>query len=401
MKLAILSRNKRSYSTARLVQAATYRGHKAKVLDTLRFAISLEPRFPDLFYGGKPVAHYDAVIPRIGSSITYHGTAVVRQFEEMGVFSCNSALGITYSRDKLRCLQILSRHDVGLPDSAFVRSKVDVLPAIERLGGAPVIVKLLEGTQGIGVILAETRQMAEAIIETLQSAKQNVLIQKFVSESKGKDIRAFVVGDRVVAAMRRTAKGQEFRSNVHRGGTTEAIVLDRVFEETAVRAAQIVALRVAGVDMLESKDGPQIMEVNSSPGLEGIENCTKADVAGSIIEFIEDRVGFPEMDLRQRLTVSRGYGAAEIIVASKTPLVGAKLSDCGLKEMDIRVLTLARGDLIIPNPSDSRKLRVGDKLLCFGPLKEMKAFIPVRKRRRVRKLTKKVIQEATDIADQA
>lgn len=400
MKLAVLSRNKRLYSTARLVQAAVYRGHKVKVLDTLRFSISLEPKFPDLYFGGKAVSNFDAVIPRIGSSITYHGTAVVRQFEQMGVFCCNSSLGISHSRDKLRCLQVLSRHDIGLPETAFVRSKSDVMPAIERLGGAPVIVKLLEGTQGIGVILAESRQIAEAIIETLQSAKQNVLIQRFVSESKGTDIRALVVGDRVVAAMRRRAKGQEFRSNVHRGGTTEAIKLDQAYEETAVRAAQIVGLRVAGVDMLEGADGPQIMEVNSSPGLEGIENATKVDVAGSIVEFIEDRVAFPEMDLRQRLSVSRGYGAAEILIAAKSMLLGKTLDECELNKHDITVLTLARAGKVIPNPKGERKLRTGDKLLCFGPLASMKTFIPAKKRRRVRKLTKKVMQEATDNVDQ-
>jgi ribosomal protein S6--L-glutamate ligase len=186
VKIAILSRSPRAYSTIRLRQAATARDHKVQILDTMRFAISLEPRFPDLYFRGKPVRHYDAIIPRIGASITYYGTAVVRQFEQMGVFCANSALGITHSRDKLRSLQILSKHDIGIPDSAFVRNKTDVLPAIERAGGAPVIIKLLEGTQGVGVILADSQKIAEAIIETLQSAKQNVLIQKFVAESKGK-----------------------------------------------------------------------------------------------------------------------------------------------------------------------------------------------------------------------
>ncbi len=271
MKIAILSRNPKSYSVLRLRRAALDRKHKTKVLDTMKFAISLEPRHPDLYYDGKPVTRFDAIIPRIGASITYYGTAVIRQFEQMGIFSANSALGISHSRDKLRCLQILSRHDVGIPDTAFVRDKKEVLNAIDRVGGAPVIVKLLEGTQGVGVILADNRKVAEAIIETLQSAKQNVLIQKFVAESKGKDVRAIVIGDRVVAAMRRTAQGQEFRSNVHRGGSTEPMTLDSAYEEAAVRAAQIMGLRIAGVDMLEGTDGPQIMEVNSSPGLEGIE----------------------------------------------------------------------------------------------------------------------------------
>ncbi len=400
MKIAILSRNRRSYSTTRLRRAALERGHKVKVLDTMKFAISVEHGRPDLFYENKPVAHHDAIIPRIGASVTYYGTAVVRQFEQMGVFCANSALGISHSRDKLRCLQILSRHDVGIPETAFVRDKNDVLPAIKRVGGAPVIVKLLEGTQGVGVILADTQKVAEAIIETLRSAQQNVLIQKFVSESKGTDIRALVVGDRVVAAMRRRAQGQEFRSNVHRGGKAEPTTLDSVYEETAVRAAQIIGLRVAGVDMLEGKDGPQIMEVNSSPGLEGIETATQVDVAGAVIDFIADQLAFPEMDLRQRLSVSKGYGAAELIVSRTSGLLGQSIEDCGLREHDITVLTLNRGGKVIANPRGTRKLRPGDRLLCFGKLDTMRAFLPKRKRRRIRRLAKKSIEEAMEQSEQ-
>lgn len=394
MKIGILSRSPRCYSTVRLRRAAVDRGHKVKVLDTMEFAISLEPRYPDLYYKGKPITHYDAIIPRIGASITYYGTAVVRQLEQMNVFCANSALGISHSRDKLRCLQILSKHDVGIPHTAFVRLKSDVLPAIKRVGSAPVIIKLLEGTQGVGVILADNQKIAEAIIETLQSTRQNVLIQKFVAESKGRDIRALVVGDRVVAAMRRVAQGQEFRSNVHRGGMSEPVTLDPAYAETAVRAAQIVGLRVAGVDMLEGNDGPQIMEVNSSPGLEGIESATKGDVAGAIIDFIADQVSFPEMDLRQRLTVSRGYGAAEILVSRTSELCGKELGDCGLRDDEIMVLTLARAGKVISNPDHTRKLRAGDRLLCFGKLETMRAFLPARKKRRVRRLTKRAIQQA-------
>ena len=224
----------------------------------------------------------------------------------MDVFCANTSNGITNSRDKLRSLQILSRHHIGIPRTTFVNDKKDVLPAIARVGGAPVVIKLIEGTQGIGVLLAETLKAAESIIELLQSQKQNVLIQKFVAESRGRDIRAFVVGDRVVAAMRRVAQGQEFRSNVHRGGVAEAVELSDEYRETAVRAAQILGLRVAGVDMLEGSDGPQIMEVNSSPGLEGIEKCTKLDIAGAVVEYIAARVDFPEIDIRQRLTDKQG-----------------------------------------------------------------------------------------------
>ncbi|MDC0262299.1 RimK family alpha-L-glutamate ligase [Planctomycetaceae bacterium] len=289
---------------------------------------------------------------------------------------------ISNSRDKLRSLQILSRHQIGIPQTTFVRDKKDVLPAIERVGGAPVVIKLLEGTQGIGVLLAETVQSAEAIIELLQNQKQNVLIQKFVAESKGKDIRAFVVGDRVVAAMRRVAQGQEFRSNVHRGGSTEQVQLDDVYCETAVRAAQLMGLRVAGVDLLEGKDGPLIMEVNSSPGLEVIERCTQLDVAGSIVDYMAAQVNFPEIDLRQRLTVSQGYGVTEIYVPEGSDYVGKTISESGLRDNDINVLTLYRGAKVIPNPRSERVLEAGDRLLAFGKLESMKELVPAKTRRK-------------------
>jgi ribosomal protein S6--L-glutamate ligase len=271
---------------------------------------------------------------------------------------------------------------VGIPETTFVVDKKDVLPAIERVGGAPVVIKLLEGTQGIGVLLAESVKSAEAIVELLQSQRQNVLIQKFVAESKGKDIRAFVVGDQVVGAMRRVAQGQEFRSNVHRGGLTENVDLDEKYRETAIRTAQIMGLRVAGVDMLEGKDGPQIMEVNSSPGLEGIERCTQLDIAGSIIDYIAAQVDFPEIDLRQRLTVSRGYGVTEIHIPEGSEFVGKTVSESGLRERDINALTLYRGSTVIPNPRSNRVLESGDRLLCFGKLELMRDLIPPKSRRR-------------------
>ncbi len=384
MKLAILSCSPRCYSTRRLREAAVQRGHEVKVLNTLKFAIDLEEGEPDLYYRQKQLSHYDAVLPRVGASITYYGTAVVRQFEQMDVFCANGSAGIGNSRDKLRSLQILSRHHIGIPTTTFVRDKRDVLPAIERVGGAPVIIKLLEGTQGIGVLLAETVKSAEAIIEMLQSQKQNVLIQKFVAESKGKDIRAFVVGDRVVAAMRRVAQGQEFRSNVHRGGVTEQVELDELYCATAVRAAQIMGLRVAGVDMLEGNDGPQIMEVNSSPGLEGIERCTQLDIAGAVVDYMAAQVDFPEIDLRQRLTVSTGYGVAEIIIPAGSEYVGKTIKESELREKDINVLTLYRGTVVIPNPRSQRQLEAGDRLLCFGKLELMRDLIPAKARRRRR-----------------
>jgi ribosomal protein S6--L-glutamate ligase len=374
----------RCYSTRRLREAAERRGHKVKVLNTLKFAIDLQQGDPDLYFRQKQLSIYDAVLPRIGASITYFGTAVVRQFEQMDVYCVNSSAGIGNSRDKLRSLQILSRHQIGIPQTTFVRDKKDVLPAIRRVGGAPVIIKLIEGTQGIGVLLAETAKSAEGIIELLQSQKQSVLIQKFVAESKGRDIRAFVVGDQVVAAMRRVAQGQEFRSNVHRGGVTEPLVLDQTYCQTAIRAAQILGLRVAGVDMLEGKDGPQVMEINSSPGLEGIERCTNLDIAGAIIDFMAAQVDFPEIDLRQRLTVSRGYGVTEIHIPDGSEYVGQAISESGLRSKDINVLTLYRGTAVIPNPRPDRQLEAGDRLLCFGKLELMRDLIPAKTRRRRR-----------------
>ena len=384
MKLAILSCSPNAYSTRRLKEAAEQRGHTAKVLNTLKFAIDLDRGNPDLFYRQKPLSTYDAVLPRIGASITYYGTAVVRQFQEMDVFCANTAHGISNSRDKLRSLQILSRHHVGIPKTTFVRDKKDVLPAIARVGGAPVVIKLIEGTQGIGVLLAESVNQAESIIELLQSQKQNVLIQKFVAESKGKDVRAFVVGDRVVAAMRRVAQGQEFRSNVHRGGVAEQIELDEQYRETAVRCTQILGLQVAGVDMLEGKNGPQVMEVNSSPGLEGIETCTDLDIAGAVIDYIAAQVDFPEIDLRQRLTVSKGYGVTEIYVPEGSRFIGQTIRETQLAESDINVLTLYRGAKVIPNPRNDRVLEPGDKLLCFGKLESMRGMIPTKTRRKRR-----------------
>lgn len=384
MKLAILSRSPRAYSTQRLKAAAVERGHDVRVLNTLRFAIDLSSDEPDLMYRGRHLSDYDAVLPRIGASITFYGLAVVRQFEQMDVYTPNTAAGIANSRDKLRATQILSRHDIRMPATMFVRDRADVLAAIEQVGGAPVVIKLLEGTQGIGVILAPDTKVAEAVIETLQSTRQNVLIQRFVKESKGRDIRAFVIGDRVVAAMRRKAEGDEFRSNVHRGGTAEPVELDAEYQRVAVQAAQIMGLRVAGVDMLESDHGPSVMEVNSSPGLEGIETATELDIAGAVVDYIASQVAFPELDVRQRLTVSTGYGVAELLVREGSELVGQTIQGSGLRDRDIAVLTLTRGTHVIPNPRLDRMMEAEDRLLCFGRLDAMRDLVPERRRRRAR-----------------
>ncbi len=384
MKLAILSRAASSYSTTRLRVAALERGHDVRVLNSLRFAIDLTGDEPDLQYRGRQLSDYDAILPRIGASITYFGTALVRQFEQMDVYTPNTANGIANSRDKLRSLQILSRHDVGIPDTTFVRDRQDVLPAIRRVGGAPVIIKLLEGTQGIGVMLAPDAKTAEAMLETLQSAKQNVLLQKFVAESKGRDVRALVVGDRVVAAIRRVARGDEFRSNVHRGGTAEPVELSEEYERVAVQSAQIMGLRVAGVDLLEGNEGPLVLEVNSSPGLEGIETATELDIAGAIVDYIDNQVAFPQLDIHQRLSVSTGYGVAELLIKEDSSYVGKTLEDSGLWEQDITILTLHRLARVIPNPRNAVVLEANDRLLCFGRLDAMRSLIPARRKRRAK-----------------
>ena len=291
MRIVILSRQESLYSTRALADAARRRGHEAEVLDTLQFDIQVSRRSPELYYQGKPVGPVDAVIPRIGASITFFGLAVVRQFEMMGVYCVNESQAIARSRDKLRCLQILSRHDIGLPPTVYTRQAEHVPDCIERLDGPPVVVKLLQGAQGIGVVLAESTRAASSVVEAFHGLEQNILIQKFIRESRGADIRALVVGRRVVAAMRRQGVTGEFRSNLHRGGTARKMRLPPDYRKTALAAARVLGLRVAGVDMIESREGPMVMEVNSSPGLEGVQKATGVDVAAAIIEHIEREVG--------------------------------------------------------------------------------------------------------------
>jgi ribosomal protein S6--L-glutamate ligase len=376
MKIVILSRAPRAYSTRRLREACVARGHTARVLDTLRFQISVKRGRPQLYYRDKKLSRYDAVIPRVGASITFYGTAVVRQFEQMGVFTLASAQAISCSRDKLRALQVLSRHRIDLPQTMFVRDRAALLGAIDRLGGAPVVIKVVEGTQGMGVILAESERVAQAVVETLQGARQNVLIQRFVQESRGRDIRAIVVGGEVVAAMRRTAQGEEFRSNVHLGGRTEAVELEPDYERTAIRAAQVLGLRVAGVDMLESARGPQVLEVNSSPGLQGIEAASGVDVAGAIVQHLEDAFLLPEVDINQRLTLEKGYGVAEFEIPEGSPLADRTLAELALGEREVTVLSIERGDEVIPTPRGRTALRAGDSVLAYGRLATLKEMIP-------------------------
>jgi ribosomal protein S6--L-glutamate ligase len=287
MRLVILSRKESLYSTRVLAEAGRKRGHRVDILDTLQFDLRVSRQNPELFYQGNPVGKVDAVIPRIGASITVFGLAVVRQFEMLGVYCVNESQAIARSRDKLRCLQLLSRHDIGLPPTVYTRQAEHVGDCIEQVEGPPVVVKLLQGTQGIGVVLAESTPAAASVIEAFHGLDQNILIQKFIKEANGADIRALVVGRKVVAAMRRQALAGEFRSNLHRGGSARKFRLPAEYRKTALAAARVLGLRVAGVDMIESAEGPMIMEVNSSPGLEGIERTTGIDVAAAIIEHIE------------------------------------------------------------------------------------------------------------------
>ena len=301
MRIAILSRNPKLYSTRRLVEAAKNRGHETQVLDTLKCYIDIASLRPSVHYKGEMLEPFDAVIPRIGASITFYGAAVLRQFEMMGSWPANESVALTRSRDKLRSLQIMARAGIGLPLTGFANSPGDTEDLIKIVGGAPLVVKLLEGTQGKGIVLAETYKAAESLIDAFRELGANFLVQEFIKEAGGADIRAFVIGDKVVAAMKRQAKEGEFRSNLHRGGTATIVKLTPEERSTAIRAAKKMGLNIAGVDLLRSNHGPVVMEVNSSPGLEGIEKATGKDVATMIIQFIEKNA-------RPNRTRTRGKG---------------------------------------------------------------------------------------------
>jgi ribosomal protein S6--L-glutamate ligase len=301
LNIGILSTSKTLYSTRRLVEAAEAAGHEVRVINHRRCYMNIATHRPAVHYRGEEMVGFDAIIPRIGASVTFYGSAVVRQFEMMGVYSVNESVAITRSRDKLRALQLLSRKGVGMPVTGFANSPDDTDDVLRLVGGAPVVIKLLEGTQGVGVVLAETHKAAESVIEAFRGLDANILVQEFIAEAGGADVRCLVVGEKVVAAMKRQGKEGEFRSNLHRGGSAELLKITPEERSTAVRAARIMGLNVAGVDLLRSNHGPVVMEVNSSPGLEGIEKATGKDVAGIIIEFIEKNA-------RPGRTATRGEG---------------------------------------------------------------------------------------------
>jgi ribosomal protein S6--L-glutamate ligase len=292
MNIAILSRDPKLYSTRRLKEAGEKRGHKVEIIDHMKCVLLIEKKNPMVYYNGRKLDYFDAIIPRIGASVTFYGAAVVRQFEMMKVFTAVESQALIRSRDKLRCLQILSRAGLGLPKTIFMDYTKDTEGIVEAVGGAPVVIKLLEGTQGLGVVLAENKKAAQSVIEAFHGVKTRIIVQEFIKEAKGADIRAFVVNGEVVGSMLRQAtKEGEFRSNLHRGGIASVVKLDRHEKHAAIEAAKKMGLGVAGVDMLSSKRGPLIIEVNSSPGLEGIEGATKVDIAGKIYQYLEKHAG--------------------------------------------------------------------------------------------------------------
>ncbi|QMV15245.1 30S ribosomal protein S6--L-glutamate ligase [Vibrio spartinae] len=301
MKIGILSRNSSLYSTQRLIEACKERGHDHKVIDALRCYMNINSEKPEIHFKGEQLSGFDAIIPRIGASVTFYGTAVLRQFEMMGVYPVNESVAISRSRDKLRSMQLLSRKGIGMPITGFASKPDDIKDLLNMVGGAPVVIKLLEGTQGIGVVLAENRKAAESVIEAFMGLKAHIMVQEYVKEAGGADIRCFVIGDKVIASMKRQGAEGEFRSNLHRGGTATLIKISPQERKTAIDAAKIMGLNVAGVDLLRSSRGPLVMEVNSSPGLEGIEQATGKDIASMIIEFAEKNA-------QLRTTRTRGRG---------------------------------------------------------------------------------------------
>jgi ribosomal protein S6--L-glutamate ligase len=365
MRIAILSRGPRLYSTRRLIEEGSKRGQDITVLDPLKFGLTIGTDGVEILHRGEPVS-FDAAIPRIGHSITRHGVALLNQFEQMGLYSANTGDGIRKSRDKLLASQILAKNGIMIPTTAYVRDLYDVETAIERVGGLPCIIKVSEGTQGQGVFLRHTLREAMNLVEALLLTGKAVLIQQYISESHGKDIRALVVGDRVVAAMRRRARGREFRSNFHLNGTIEAVELNEEYVNVARRAARVLGLNIAGVDLLEGADGPLVLEVNSSPGLQGIETASGVNVAGHIIDFLIKDVDFADVDVGQLLRTNLDQGVLSLHLKHHPRLVGRSILELFSFDTDIPVFALARGNDLLWNPDPELQLRFDDVLICYG-----------------------------------
>ncbi|MCH2649457.1 MAG: RimK family alpha-L-glutamate ligase [Candidatus Poseidoniaceae archaeon] len=374
LKLAVLSRGPRLYSTRRLVQEAKSRGIDVEVTDPMKFSLFVDDGAIDIHYSGEPFTH-DAVIPRIGHSITKHGVAVLRHMEQLGIWTANSGQGILQSRDKLHASQILARNKIPVPKTTYVRDIIDVEPAIDFVGGLPVVIKVTQGTQGQGVFLRHTVHESRSLIQGLLLTGKAVLVQEYIAESHGKDIRALVVGDRVVAAMRRKARGREFRSNYHLNGTVEKVEISEEFEEQAVRAARVLGLNVAGVDLLESNNGPLVLEVNSSPGLEGIEKASGVNVAGAIIDYVMSETAFSEVDLDQLLRTVPGSGVLSLQLRNHPMMVGNKIADLFKSTYEIPVFALSRDNKLLWNPEPDVQLRYDDVIICYGELNQLRASL--------------------------
>ncbi|MAI40042.1 MAG: 30S ribosomal protein S6--L-glutamate ligase [Euryarchaeota archaeon] len=374
LRLAILSRGPRLYSTRRLVEEAKKRGLEPYVADPMKFSLFVADGTIDVLHNGRPF-NYDAVIPRIGHSITKHGVAVLRHLEQLGIWTANTGAGILQSRDKLHASQILARNRIPVPRTTYVRDIIDVETAVEFVGGLPVVVKVTQGTQGQGVFLRHTIREAQNLVEGLLLTGRAVLIQEYIAESHGKDIRALVVGDRVVASMRRRARGREFRSNYHLNGTVEKVDLLPEYEEAACRAARVLGLHIAGVDLLEAKNGPLVLEVNSSPGLEGIEKASEVNVASEIIDYVTSETAFSDVDLDQLLRTVPGSGVLSLQIRNHPQLVGQPLDSLFNSNSEIPVFALSRENELMWNPSNEIQLRYEDVLICYGELTELRSSL--------------------------
>ena len=370
LRLAVLSRGPRLYSTRRLVEEARTRGVDVSVIDPMQFSLFVNEDNIDILHQGKPF-NYDAVIPRIGHSITSHGVAVLRHLEQLGIWSANSSSGIIQSRDKLHSGQILARNKIPTPATAYVRDMKDVERAIDSVGGLPVVIKVTQGTQGNGVFLRHTLHEAKNLVQGLLMTGKAILVQEYISESHGKDIRAFVIGDKVVACMRRRARGREFRSNFHLNGTVESVDISDEYREIACRAARVLGLNVAGVDLLEGVNGPLVLEVNSSPGLEGIEKASGQNVAGAIIDFVSNDHNFSDVNMDLMLNTVPGMGALSIHMKNHPYLVGCTISELyGSRKPT--VMALSRDGELIWNPEVDSQLRFSDVIICYGELQDLK-----------------------------
>ncbi len=374
LRIAVLSRGPRLYSTRRLVEEAKKRDIDVEVVDPMKFSLFVADGDINVTHKGESFT-FDAIIPRIGHSITKHGVAVLRQLEQLNVWTANTGQGILQSRDKLHASQILARNRIPIPRTTYVRDILDIENAIDSVGGLPVVIKVTSGTQGQGVFLRHTLHEVKNLVQGLLMTGRPILIQEYIAESHGKDIRALVVGDKVVASMRRKARGREFRSNYHLNGTIESVDLPEDFAEVARRAARVLGLHIAGVDLLESDQGPLVLEVNSSPGLEGIEKASGVNVAGEIIDFVISEASFSEVDLDQLMRTIPGQGVLSLQIRNHPNLVGERLCDLFKTSEIVPVLALSRDNSLIWNPDSELQLRYADILICYGELTELRSSL--------------------------